>query len=303
MQMKNKRVKKAVIPAAGLGTRFLPATKALPKEMLPIVDIPTVQYIIEEAVASGIEEILIITNSNKHCMENHFDKSYELEDRLAASGKKAEVKMINDIANLADIYYVRQKEPRGLGHAIMCARSFIGDEPFAILLGDDVVVNKGGTPALGQLIDSYYKIGASVVGVQTVAEDQVSKYGIVAPDPSHKQRGRLCKLTDMVEKPKKEEAPSQMAVLGRYVLTPEIFELLENQEAGAGGEIQLTDAIKRLMDIQAVYAYDFEGIRYDVGDKFGFIKATIDFALDRPELKDDVMKYIMEVAEKAKTVK
>lgn len=296
MSAKNRKVKKAVIPAAGLGTRFLPATKALPKEMLPIVDIPTVQYIVEEAVASGIEEILIITNSNKHCMENHFDKSYELEDRLAASGKTSEVKMINDIANMADIYYVRQKEPKGLGHAILCTRSFIGDEPFAILLGDDVVVNKGGKPALGQLIDNYYKIGASVVGVQTVADDQVSKYGIVAPDPSHKKMGRLSKLTDMVEKPKQEDAPSNLAVLGRYVLTPEIFELLESQGAGAGGEIQLTDAIKRLMDIQAVYAYDFEGIRYDVGDKFGFIKATIDFALDRPELKDDVMAYIKQVA-------
>ncbi len=300
----NKRVRKAVIPAAGLGTRFLPATKALPKEMLPIVDIPTIQYIIEEAVNSGIEEILVITNSNKHCMENHFDKSYELEERLNNSGKTKEVKMINDIANLANIYYVRQKEPKGLGHAILCAKSFIGDEPFAILLGDDVVVNKNSKPALKQLIDAYQGVGASVVGVQTVSEQQVHKYGIVEPDKRHKTKDeRLVKLSGMVEKPKAEDAPSNYAVLGRYVLTPEIFPLLETQGTGAGGEIQLTDAICRLLDTQAVYAYDFEGIRYDVGDKFGFIKATIDFALDRDDLKDDVRAYIDEIATKEKNGK
>ena len=300
----NKRVRKAVIPAAGLGTRFLPATKALPKEMLPIVDIPTIQYIIEEAVNSGIEEILVITNSNKHCMENHFDKSYELEERLNNSGKTKEVKMINDIANLANIYYVRQKEPKGLGHAILCAKSFIGDEPFAILLGDDVVVNKNSKPALKQLIDAYQGVGASVVGVQTVSEQQVHKYGIVEPDKRHKTKNeRLVKLSGMVENPKAEDAPSNYAVLGRYVLTPEIFPLLETQGTGAGGEIQLTDAICRLLDTQAVYAYDFEGIRYDVGDKFGFIKATIDFALDRDDLKDDVRAYIDEIATKEKNGK
>lgn len=297
--MINKRVKKAVIPAAGLGTRFLPATKALPKEMLPIVDIPTIQYIIEEAVKSGIEEILVITNSNKHCMENHFDKSYELEERLMSAGKMKEVKMIDDIANLANIYYVRQKEPKGLGHAILCAKSFIGNEPFAILLGDDVVVNKNSRPALKQLIDAYQGVGASVVGVQTVAKEQVHKYGIVEPDKRHKTKNeRLVKLSGMVEKPKAEEAPSNYAVLGRYVLTPEIFQLLETQETGAGGEIQLTDAICRLLDTQAVYAYDFEGIRYDVGDKFGFIKATIDFALERDDLKEEVGAYIQEVSKK-----
>lgn len=295
---KTTKVRKAVIPAAGLGTRFLPATKALAKEMLPIVDTPTIQYIIEEAVKSGIEEILIITNSNKHSMENHFDKSYELEERLKASGKDKEVKMINDIANLANIYYIRQKEPKGLGHAILCAKSFIGDEPFAILLGDDVVVNKHSKPALQQLIDAYQQVHASVVGVQTVPLEAVHKYGIVRPSASHPANGRLVKLTDMVEKPKQEEAPSQLAVLGRYVLTPEIFELLETQGTGAGGEIQLTDAIKRLMDRQAVYAYDFEGVRYDVGDKFGFIKATIDFALDRPDLKDQVQQYISTLVQK-----
>ena len=294
--MNKKVVRKAVIPAAGLGTRFLPATKELPKEMLPIVDIPTVQYIVDEAVKSGIEEVLIITNSNKHCMENHFDKSYELEDRLTASGKLKEVEMINRIANMANIYYVRQKEPRGLGHAILCAKSFIGNEPFAILLGDDVVINKEGEPALRQLINAYKKVNASIVGVQTVAEDQVSKYGIVAPSEYDISQGRLKKLYDMVEKPKQEEAPSRLAVLGRYVLTPEIFDLLENQTPGAGGEIQLTDAIKRLMTSQAVYSYDFEGTRYDVGDKFGFIKATIDFALDREDLHDSVATYIKEIA-------
>ncbi|MCQ5199723.1 UTP--glucose-1-phosphate uridylyltransferase GalU [Faecalibacillus faecis] len=298
--MSQKKVRKAIIPAAGLGTRFLPATKAIAKEMLPIVDIPTIQYIIQEAVDSGIEEILIITNSNKHAMENHFDKNYELEERLKESGKLEQVKMIQDIADMANIYYIRQKEPKGLGHAVLCAKSFIGDEPFAVLLGDDVVVNKEGKPALKQLIEQYEQTSASVVGVQTVAKKDVSKYGIVEPSKSHPAKGRLVKLTDMVEKPAPEKAPSQMAVLGRYVLTPEIFELLETQGKGAGGEIQLTDAIKRLLDRQAVYAYDFEEKRYDVGDKFGFIKATIDFALDREDLHDQVNDYIYTLVEKDK---
>jgi UTP--glucose-1-phosphate uridylyltransferase len=206
--------------------------------------------------------------------------------------------MLNDIANMANIYYVRQKEPRGLGHAVLCAQSFIGNEPFAVLLGDDVVVNHGGEPALAQLIEAYNETNASIVGVQTVEKDQVSKYGIISPSKSHEPVGRRVKLTDMVEKPSIEEAPSQMAVLGRYILTPEIFTYLTTQTAGAGGEIQLTDAIKRLMDLQAVYAYDFEGIRYDVGDKFGFIKATIDFALERASLRDQVSAYIKELASK-----
>ena len=291
----NKKVRKAIIPAAGLGTRFLPATKAIAKEMLPIVDIPTIQYIIQEAVDSGIEEILIITNSNKHAMENHFDKNYELEERLKESGKLEQVKMIQDIADMANIYYIRQKEPKGLGHAVLCAKSFIGDEPFAVLLGDDVVVNKEGKPALKQLIEQYSKTSASVIGVQTVDKKDVSKYGIVEPSKSHPAKGRLVKLTDMVEKPAVEKAPSQLAVLGRYVLTPEIFELLETQGKGAGGEIQLTDAIKRLLDRQAVYAYDFEGKKYDVGDKFWFIKATIDFSLDREDLHDQVSKHIQDI--------
>ncbi|MDD3810588.1 MAG: UTP--glucose-1-phosphate uridylyltransferase GalU [Erysipelotrichaceae bacterium] len=290
-----KRVRKAIIPAAGLGTRFLPATKALAKEMLPIVDIPTIQYIVEEAVKSGIEEILIITNSNKHAMENHFDRNYELEERLKQSGKNNEVKMITDIADMANIYYIRQKEPKGLGHAVLCAKSFIGDEPFAVLLGDDVVVNHA-KPALKQLIDAYEQTEASVVGVQKVDRKLVNKYGIVEPSLSHIAKGRLVKLAGIVEKPDVDKAPSDMAVLGRYVLNPEIFDLLETQQAGAGNEIQLTDAIMRLMDRQAVYAYDFEGVRYDVGDKFGFIKATIDFALDRDNLRDQVKEYIIEKA-------
>lgn len=297
--MKSQKVRKAVIPAAGLGTRFLPATKALAKEMLPIVDIPTIQYIIEEAVASGIEEVLVITNSNKHAMENHFDVNYELEERLKASGKDKQVKLIRDIADLANIYYIRQKEPKGLGHAILCAKTFIGEEPFAVLLGDDVVVNKNSKPALKQLIDAYEQTKSSVVGVQTVAKEDVCKYGIVELDRMHSHEGRLVKLSSMVEKPEIDKSPSQMAVLGRYVLTPEIFEILETQESGAGGEVQLTDAIKRLMDRQAVYAYDFEGVRYDVGDKFGFIKATIDFALDRDELHNQVLEYIKEIAGEA----
>lgn len=291
-----QKVRKAIIPAAGLGTRFLPATKALAKEMLPIVDTPTIQYIIQEAVDSGIEEILIITNSNKHAMENHFDKSYELEARLTESGKMEQVKMIQDIADMANIYYIRQKEPKGLGHAVLCAKSFIGNEPFAVLLGDDVVVNDK-KPALRQLIDAYIQKEASVVGVQTVEHKDVNKYGIVRPSKSHivECAGRLVKLSDMIEKPPINEAPSDLAVLGRYVLTPKIFELLETQSKGTGNEIQLTDAIKRLMDIQAVYAYDFEGIRYDVGDKFGFIKATIDFALNREDLREQVQEYLREL--------
>ena len=293
--MKKKRVRKAVIPAAGLGTRFLPATKAIPKEMLPIVDIPTIQYIIKEAVASGIEEILVITNSNKHCMENHFDRSYELESRLEESNKLAERDMICDIANMANIYYVRQKEPKGLGHAILCAKSFIGDEPFAVLLGDDIVENHDGKPALQQLVEAYNTVGTSVVGVQAVPEEEVGKYGIVEPSKDTAPVGRRVKLSSMVEKPKKSEAPSNLAVLGRYILTPEIFDFLEAQTPGAGGEIQLTDSIKSLMVSQTVYAYDFEGIRYDAGDKFGFIRATIEYALEREELRNKLQTYLKEL--------
>lgn len=289
-----KPVRKAVIPAAGFGTRFLPATKAQPKEMLPIVDKPTIQYIVEEAVASGIEEILIVTSSLKRPIEDHFDKSYELEDTLEKKGKTEMLEMVQEISNLAQIHYVRQKEAKGLGHAILCAKAFIKDEPFVVLLGDDVVVNDE-NPATLQLVKAYQKIGCSIMGVQHVPWNEVSKYGIVRPSQSHTptENGRMVKLSGMVEKPEEKDAPSNLAVMGRYVLTPEIFEMLENQEPGAGGEIQLTDAIHRLMDRQAVYAYDFEGQRYDVGDKFGFIKATIDFALERKDLGPQVRNYLL----------
>lgn len=285
------KVKKAIIPAAGFGTRFLPATKAVPKEMLPIVDKPTIQYIVEEAVASGIEEILIITNCYKSCIENHFDVSFELEKKLEASKDQEHLEMVKEISNMANIYSVRQKNPRGLGHAVLCAKSFVGNEPFAILLGDDIVVNKNGKTATQQLVEAYEQYGGSVVGVQKVADSQVHKYGVV--DPSANINERCASVKGFVEKPKKEEAPSNFAILGRYVLTPEIFDLLETQEAGKGNEIQLTDAIDRLTKQQKVFAYDFEGVRYDVGDKAGFLKAQIDFALDRDDLHDvmvDILK-------------
>ena len=289
------KVRKAIIPAAGLGTRFLPATKSLPKEMLPIVDIPIIQYIVEEAVKSGIEEILIITNGSKHSMENHFDVNFELETRLRMSGKDKDADAIRAIANMANVCYVRQKEPKGLGHAVLCAKTFVGNEPFAVLLGDDLIINKGGKPVLKQLIDAYEETYSSVVGVQEVARKDVSKYGVVKPV---KEDGRLIQISDFVEKPAVEVAPSNFAVLGRYVLAPEIFEILETQTPGKGGEIQLTDAIRTLMDKDSVYAYNFEGFRYDVGDKFGFVRATIDFALDREDLGEATKNYIKELAQK-----
>ncbi|MEG0364329.1 MAG: UTP--glucose-1-phosphate uridylyltransferase GalU [Erysipelotrichales bacterium] len=289
----NKKVRKAVIPAAGLGTRFLPATKSIPKEMLPIVDVPTIQIIIEEAVASGIEEILIITSPSKHAMENHFDYSYELEHRLLESNKQEEAKMIKDIANMANIHYIRQKEPKGLGHAINCARTFVGDEPFAILLGDDIVVNDT-KPALAQLINAYEETGYSILGVQSVDKNQVSKYGVIDPIDALDENN-LCELKGMVEKPAIDEAPSNLAAMGRYVLTSDIFDILDKQEPGKGNEIQLTDAIEKLMHTSKVYACNFSGTRYDVGDKLGFVKATIDFALKKPELKEDLISYINEI--------
>lgn len=289
------KVKKAIIPAAGLGTRFLPVTKSLPKEMLPIIDIPTIQLIVQEALDSGIEDILIITNSNKHEMENHFDINYELEARLRANGKNADADMVHQIAMMANVHYVRQKEPRGLGHAVLCAKSFVGNEPFAVLLGDDLVVNRKGKPALAQLIDAFDVCQSSILGVQTVPLENVYKYGIVTPKQGGYCLGRLTELVDMVEKPKVEEAPSRLAVLGRYVLTPEVFDMLEVTPVGKGNEIQLTDAIKLLLDKQRVFAYDFEGERYDVGDKFGFVKATIDFALSRDDLHDKVESYLKDL--------
>lgn len=290
----NKKIRKAIIPAAGLGTRFLPATKAQPKEMLPIVDKPTIQYIIEEAIASGIEEILIITGRSKKCIEDHFDRSVELELELKKSGKKEMLKMVEDISNMADIYYIRQKEPKGLGHAISCAKTFVGDEPFAILLGDDVVYNDE-KPCLKQLIDCYNEYNTSVLGVQTVPEDKVNKYGIV---DGILIEDRVCKVKGLVEKPSIEEAPSNVAILGRYIVTPKIFEILERTKPGKGGEIQLTDALLELINEEAMYAYNFEGRRYDVGDKQGFLEATVEYALRREDLKDGFMEYLKALAEK-----
>lgn len=291
-----KKVRKAVIPAAGLGTRFLPATKATPKEMLPIVDKPTIQYIIEEALASGIEDILIITGRSKRAIEDHFDRSIELELNLEAGGKISELEMVKKISDIR-IHYIRQKEPRGLGHAILCAQQFIGDEPFAVLLGDDVVDSE--VPALKQLIDVYDRTGASVLGVQEVPEDKVSAYGIVASAPT--EEARTFTVSDMVEKPKISEAPSRLAVLGRYVINPEIFPILEKTKPGRGNEIQLTDALKVLAKEQTMYAYNFAGRRYDVGDKQGFLEATVEMALKRDDLRDKFLAYLQDiVAQEAK---
>ncbi|HBD06500.1 MAG TPA: UTP--glucose-1-phosphate uridylyltransferase [Firmicutes bacterium] len=290
-----QRVKKAIIPAAGLGTRFLPATKSMPKEMLPIVDTPTIQFIVEEAVKSGIDEILIITNSNKHSMENYFDLNYELEMRLKEAGKNDLVDLIRQVASLANIHYVRQKEPKGLGHAILCARTFVGNEPFAVLLGDDMVVNQG-KPALLQLVEAYNQKTCSILGVQEVLHTEVNKYGIVTPSREVKDGKKLFKVVDMVEKPDIDKAESDYAVLGRYILTPEIFDILSHTEPGKNGEIQLTDAIRDLMVHQPVYACDFVGTRYDVGDKFGYVKATIDYSLRRADMSKKVKDYIKELA-------
>ena len=284
----SKKIRKAIIPAAGLGTRFLPATKAQPKEMLPIVDKPTIQYIIEEAVASGIEEILIITGRSKKCIEDHFDKSVELELELEKSGKEQMLKMVREISDMVDIHFIRQKEPRGLGHAISCAKTFVGNEPFAVLLGDDIVYNEG-KPCLKQLIDCYDEYKTSVLGVQTVEAKDVNKYGIV--NGIHIE-DRVYKVKGLVEKPPVEEAPSNVAILGRYIITPQIFKILEETKPGKGGEIQLTDALLKLIDEEAMYAYDFEGTRYDVGDKLGFLKATVEYALRREDLRDGFIQYL-----------
>ncbi|CEK35527.1 UTP--glucose-1-phosphate uridylyltransferase,UTP--glucose-1-phosphate uridylyltransferase,UTP--glucose-1-phosphate uridylyltransferase subunit GalU,CTP:phosphocholine cytidylyltransferase involved in choline phosphorylation for cell surface LPS epitopes,UTP-glucose-1-phosphate uridylyltransferase,Nucleotidyl transferase [[Clostridium] sordellii] len=290
-------VKKAIIPAAGLGTRFLPATKSQPKEMLPIVDKPTLQYIIEEAINSGIEEILIITGRNKKSIEDHFDKSVELELELEHKGKKEMLEMVQEISNMVNIHYIRQKEPKGLGHAIHCAKSFIGDEPFAVLLGDDIVDSE--TPCLKQLINAYDEYKTSILGVQEVEKENADKYGIL--DCKYIE-DRVYKVKDMVEKPSIEEAPSNIAILGRYIITPAIFEILEKQEPGKGGEIQLTDALKTLAQHEAIYAYNFEGRRYDVGDKLGFLEATIDFALKRENLKEGLIDYIKSIVENNKVM-
>ncbi|MFV0288893.1 MAG: UTP--glucose-1-phosphate uridylyltransferase GalU [Mycoplasmatales bacterium] len=284
-----KQITKAVIPVAGFGTRFLPFTKAMPKEMLPIVDKPTIQYIVEEAVKSGIKDILFVTasHSNKRAIEDHFDTNKELEMILEQKGKDEFLAMVKELSSFANIQYIRQKEAKGLGDAILCAKTFIGNDPFAVLLGDDVVV--GEKPATLQLIEGYNQTGCSIMGVQEVDKSQVDKYGVVALE---KNETILEKMVDFVEKPKINEAPSNRAVLGRYILTPLIFEYLSTQNKGAGNEVQLTDAVKRMMDKEAVYAYTFAGKRYDIGDKLGYLKATVDFALQREDLKEEILKFL-----------
>ena len=282
-----KQIKKAIIPAAGLGTRFLPATKAMPKEMLPILDKPTIQYIVEEASRAGIEDIIIVTGKHKRAIEDHFDNQKELEMVLEAKGKDELLEKVQYSTDLANIFYVRQKEQKGLGHAIHTARQFIGNEPFAVLLGDDIV--ESDNPAIKQLIEAYEETGKSVIGVQEVDEAQTHRYGII--DPLQKF-GRKYEVNEFVEKPKQGTAPSNLAIMGRYVLTPDIFDYLATQGEGAGGEIQLTDAIERLNRADQVYAYDFEGDRYDVGEKLGFVKTTIEYALKDESMHDELVEFI-----------
>ncbi|MBC6310300.1 UTP--glucose-1-phosphate uridylyltransferase GalU [Listeria sp. FSL L7-1582] len=284
------KVRKAVIPAAGLGTRFLPATKAMPKEILPIVDKPTIQYIVEEAVASGIEDILIVTGKGKRAIEDHFDSVPELENNLREKNKLELLHLVEETTNI-NLHFIRQSKPKGLGDAILQAKGFVGNEPFIVMLGDDIVESK--TPCSKQLIDQYQKTHSSVIGVQHVPHEETYRYGII--DPLNEYAKGLYNVKGFVEKPDPVKAPSDLAILGRYLLTPQIFDFLETQEAGAGGEIQLTDAINRLNEIQRVFAYDFEGERFDVGDKFGFIKTTMQFALKHPEIKDDVSALIDEL--------
>lgn len=282
-----KKIKKAIIPAAGLGTRFLPATKAMPKEMLPILDKPTIQYIVEEAARAGIEDIIIVTGRHKRAIEDHFDSQKELEMVLKEKGKSELLEKVQYSTELANIFYVRQKEQKGLGHAISSARQFIGNEPFAVLLGDDIVESE--VPAVKQLIDVYEETGHSVIGVQEVPEADTHRYGII--DPLTKN-GRQYEVEKFVEKPAQGTAPSNLAIMGRYVLTPEIFDYLKTQKEGAGNEIQLTDAIERMNNDNQVYAYDFEGERYDVGEKLGFVKTTIEYALKDDSMREELTRFI-----------
>lgn len=285
---KQKKVRKAVIPVAGLGTRFLPATKASPKEMLAIVDKPALQYIVEEASASGIESILFITNRGKTAIENHFDHNIELEMALERSGKQKALEQVQQINKMANIFYVRQNETLGLGHAILCAKDFVGDEPFAVLLGDDMVYHPQ-RPCIGQLIDEYEKNGVSIVGCQSVEPQQISKYGCIEGECVGEH---LMRIRHMVEKPAVEEAPSNVAVMGRHVLDPMIFRYLEETKPGYGGEIQLTDALRAMAQEHCVLAYDFQGRRFDIGDKEGFLEATVEFALKDPDLRDEFSRYL-----------
>ncbi|CAC6238670.1 UTP--glucose-1-phosphate uridylyltransferase [Staphylococcus aureus] len=282
-----KKIKKAIIPAAGLGTRFLPATKAMPKEMLPILDKPTIQYIVEEAARAGIEDIIIVTGRHKRAIEDHFDSQKELEMVLKEKGKSELLEKVQYSTELANIFYVRQKEQKGLGHAISSARQFIGNEPFAVLLGDDIVESE--VPAVKQLIDVYEETGHSVIGVQEVPEADTHRYGIIGPLTKN---GRQYEVKKFVEKPAQGTAPSNLAIMGRYVLTPEIFDYLKTQKEGAGNEIQLTDAIERMNNDNQVYAYDFEGERYDVGEKLGFVKTTIEYALKDDSMREELTRFI-----------
>lgn len=295
-----RAIKKAVIPAAGLGTRFLPATKAQPKEMLPIVDKPVIQYIVEEAAASGIEDIIIISGRNKRSIEDHFDKSYELEQTLEEKEKWDVLEDIQSISSLANIHYIRQKEPNGLGDAIHCAKSFIGDEPFAVLLGDIVIQSE--EPVLSQLINVYERSRASVIGVQGVEKEEVKNYGIIDPEGISDDTN-IIEVKRFVEKPPVEEAPSNLAIMGRYILTPAIFAALEQTEAGAGGEIQLTDAIEKLKKTERIIACNVKGTVHDAGSKIGFVKATIDFSLEHAELRTELLNYMEQLLEKEGKVK
>ncbi|MCT4792803.1 MULTISPECIES: UTP--glucose-1-phosphate uridylyltransferase GalU [Exiguobacterium] len=278
-----KKIRKAIIPAAGLGTRFLPATKAMPKEMLPILTKPTIQYIVEEAVAAGIEQIIIVSGRNKRAIEDHFDHAPELENILRQKGKLDLLKEVDASTTMAEIHYIRQKEPKGLGHAIWSARHFIGDEPFAVLLGDDIIVSE--QPGLKQLIDQYEELESSIVGVRHVPTSDTDRYGIIDP---LKQEGRRYHVRQFVEKPAQGTAPSNMAIIGRYILTPAIFAFLAKQEVGSGGEIQLTDAIERLNGQEDVYGYEIDGDRFDVGEKMGYVETTLAFALKDAEIQADV---------------
>jgi UTP--glucose-1-phosphate uridylyltransferase len=286
------QVRKGVFPAAGLGTRFLPATKAQPKEMLPIVDKPTIQYAVEEAVASGLSEIIIVTGRNKRAIEDHFDAAFELEYYLNDRGKVEELAQIKTISELASVCYVRQKEPLGLGHAILCARPLVGDEPFAVFLGDDIIGNAP-VPCMRQLLDAFERHGGPVIAVERVPRSRVHQYGVIAGRPIADAAGaRVYEITDLVEKPRAEEAPSDLAIIGRYVLPPELFDILSETAPDARGEIQLTDGLRRLRQRRPMYALEFEGKRFDTGDKLGFLKATVEFALARPDLSDEFRTYL-----------
>ncbi|WP_174853542.1 UTP--glucose-1-phosphate uridylyltransferase GalU [Streptococcus suis] len=290
-----KKVRKAVIPAAGLGTRFLPATKALAKEMLPIVDKPTLQFIFEEALRSGIEDILVVTNKSKRSIEDHFDSNFELEYNLKEKGKNDLLKLVDDTTAIR-LHFIRQSYPKGLGDAVLQAKAFVGNEPFVVMLGDDLmdITDPTATPITKQLIEDYEATHASTIAVMPVPHEEVSSYGVIAPHGEGVNG--LYSVETFVEKPKPEDAPSDLAIIGRYLLTPEIFNILENQEPGAGNEIQLTDAIDTLNKTQRVFAREFTGKRYDVGDKFGFMKTSIDYALTHPQVKDNVKDYIIDLA-------